>query len=96
MSRTSLASSGLAGVANVAAVAGGALSIVHIAFEVKSLASTFKRMQRGSPCERARTLRKIKVEYGKFPTTEVVVQQWERNLRVLEGRKGCVVGKIEV
>jgi len=87
VSRTSLASSGLAGVASMAAYAGGALSVLHIAFEAKSFANTFKRMQRGSPCAKAASLRAIKEEYVNFPSTAVVAEEWDKNLIALANRK---------
>jgi len=86
-SRTSLASSGLAGAASVAAMAGGALSVIHIAFEAKSFANTFKRMQKGSPCAKAATLKAIKEEYVNFPSTAIVAQEWDKNLTALANRK---------
>jgi len=86
-SRTSLAISRLAGAASVAAMAGGALSVMHTVFEAKSFANTFKQMQKGSPCAKAATLKAIKEEYVNFPSTTIVAQEWDKNLTALANRK---------
>jgi len=82
-----LTSSGLGGAASVAAIVGGALSVIHIAFKANSFANIFKRMQMGSPYAKAATLKAIKEEYVNFPSTNIVAQEWDKNLTALANGK---------
>jgi len=87
LSRSTITSSSLAGVASFAYVAGGALSLAHIAIEAKSMAETVKRIQKGSPCSKAEILRTIKDDIKKFPGTSDIMKEWNENLDIIMKQK---------
>lgn len=86
-SRAGVTSSSLAGVASFTYLAGFTLSALHMALEAKHLAETVKRMQAGSPCKRAETLRLIKEDIEKLPETGIISQEWERYIQIVKEKK---------
>ncbi len=90
-SRSSLTTTSLVGAAAATAMAGAALSLVHVVFEANALAGTIKRIQAGSPSKRAKALRMIKEDLVNLPKTNVIAEQWEKYLEVLRQKqvKSC-------
>jgi len=86
-SRSSLAGSSLVSAAAVTVMAGAALSVVHVAFEANNLAATIKRIQAGSPSKRATVLRMIKDDIKNLPSTQVLVDEWDKYFEVLVERQ---------
>lgn len=86
-SRSSLTTTSLVGAAAATAMAGAALSVVHVIFEASALAATIKRIQAGSPSKRAEALRMIKEDIMNLPTTNVIAEQWENYLEVLRKKQ---------
>ncbi len=86
-SRSSLTTTSLVGAAAATAMAGAALSLVHVVFEANALAATIKRIQAGSPSKRAKALRMIKEDLQNLPKTNVIAEQWEKYLEVLREKQ---------
>jgi Tfp pilus assembly major pilin PilA len=87
ISRASLTSSSLAGVASFAYLAGGALSVAQVAIDARNMAHLVKRMQAGSPCNKAKTILMIKEDLVGIPDTSVVMKDWENYIKIIEERR---------
>ena len=68
-------------VAQFASIACVMLSAATIIMETKNLQDTLENMRRGSPCEKAAQLRKIKKELDALPDTRVLAEGWEAYLQ---------------
>lgn len=86
-SRAGVTSSSLAGVASFTYLAGFTLSALHVAFEAKNMTDTIRRLQAGSPCKRAETLRLIKQDIEQLPETGVISQEWEKYLKIVKEKR---------
>ena len=63
-----------------ASVACVALNAATIVLEAKNMSDTLESLRAGSPCEKATTLRKVKQEISKLPSTKVVADECESYL----------------
>ena len=72
--------------ARVARFAGGAISAATLLLEAKCMSDTIKAIKAGNPCDKAKSLRKIKEEISTFPSTAELDQECERYLEVMDCR----------
>jgi len=63
-----------------ASVACVALNAATIVLEAKNMSDTLESLRAGSPCEKATTLRKVKQEISKLPSTKVIADECESYL----------------
>ena len=63
--------------------AGGALSAAVLVMEANAIQSTLRSMNEGSPCDKADTLRRVKIEIGDFPSTNELDDECQAYLAAL-------------
>jgi hypothetical protein len=64
----------------------GALSAAVLVMEANAIQSTLKSMNEGSPCDKADTLRRVKIEIDDFPSTNELDDECQAYLAVLASR----------
>jgi len=82
---TALSRAGTAAARTVrfARFAGGALSAAVLVMEANAIQSTLRSMNEGSPCDKADTLRRVKIEIGDFPSTNELDDECQAYLAAL-------------